>query len=174
PIIKGFFVIFILFYSLLNLNKSKLHIYLTLFLLSCCFFVGQFFLDFKVDNLNFIENFNRFFKYLSPFIFLLLALDILTLKEYPKKIEIYLKWVLGINNILILIGLLFSLYIFQTYKNFHRFGYDGLIYAQNEASYIFILSISTFYYRRFYLGIKEFFFWLVLIPSFFVGTKAVY
>ena len=103
PIIKGFFVIFILFYSLLNLNKSKLHIYLTLFLLSCCFFVGQFFLDFKVDNLNFIENFNRFFKYLSPFIFLLLALDILTLKEYPKKIEIYLKWVLGINNILILI-----------------------------------------------------------------------
>jgi len=69
---------------------------------------------------------------------------------------------------------LFSIKVLQTYPGIHRFGYDGLIFAQNEASYIFIFAIATVYYRRYYLHKKEIFFWIIIIPSLIVATKAVY
>lgn len=174
PVIKGAFAVFVILYSLFNFNKSKLYIYISIVLLILCFLIGQFFLSFNIDKLNFFENFNTLFKYLSPLIYLLLVIDIFTLKKYPQKIEKYFKLILSINNIFIVMGLLTGMFLLKTYTGSHRFGYNGLIFAQNEASYIFILSITTFYYRRFYLGFKEIFFWIVLIPALIVGTKAVY
>ncbi len=174
PIIKGVFVGFILIYSFLTLNKSKFYILLSICVLICCFLIGQFFLSFRLDNLNFYESFNSLIKYLSPLIYFLLLIDIVNFERYPKELLKCFKVIISLNSILVLIGFFGGFSLFQTYAAGHRFGYDGLIFAQNEASYIFILSLATVYYRRFYLGIKEGFFWVVLFPSMIVGTKAVY
>jgi hypothetical protein len=79
-----------------------------------------------------------------------------------------------LNGVFIILGFLFEIEAFRTYPGPWRFGYDGLIFAQNEASFIFIFALTIVYYRRFYLGIKEFFFWIILITSLLVATKAVF
>ncbi len=173
-ILKGFFEIVILLYAIVTLRKAKATIIFAIFLLLVSFLIGQFFLSLSFKELDFAENFSTLFKYLFPFIFYLLALDIMSYKEYPDKLLKYYKIIISLNSILIVLGAILSITYFKTYRGIHRFGYDGLIFAQNEASFIFIFAITTVYYRRFYLGIKEKFFWIVLLPSLIVATKAVY
>ena len=172
--LKGFFEIFALGFSLIALNKSKFNILLGITILFFGFLIGQFFLSLNFENLLFYENFNTLFKYFFPLIVALVALDILNLDQYPHKLFKYYKWVLITNSCLLVIGFLFDIDVLSTYSGPWRFGFDGLIFAQNEASYIFIFAITTVYYRRFYLNINEFFFWIVVIPSIIVATKAVY
>jgi len=172
--LKGFFEIFALGFSLIALNKSKFNILLGITILFFGFLIGQFFLSLNFENLLFYENFNTLFKYFFPLIVALVALDILNLDQYPHKLFKYYKWVLITNSCLLVIGFLFDIDVLSTYSGPWRFGFDGLIFAQNEASYTFIFAITTVYYRRFYLNINEFFFWIVVIPSIIVATKAVY
>jgi len=173
-ILKGFFEIFVLAYSLITLKKQKAYVFIAILLLVSCFLIGQFFLSLKFSDLNFAENFNSLFKYLFPFIIYLLAIDVLIYNKYSVKLFKYYKLIIIINGILIGIGLLLEIDYLKTYTGVYRFGYNGLIFAQNEASFIFIFALATIYYRRFYLNIKEYFFWIVLISSLFVATKAVY
>lgn len=79
-----------------------------------------------------------------------------------------------LNGIFIITGLILGIEVFKTYPGPWRFGYDGLIFAQNEASFIFIFALTIVYYRRYYLNIKEFFFWFILFTSLVVATKAVF
>ena len=139
------------------------------------FLLGQFFLYQNFKQLNFFENFNTLFKYLLPLIIFLLAIDIFSLPiAKQSKVFKYYKFILGFNSLLILYGIIFGSRILQTYNSSYRYGYDGLIFAQNEASYIFILAIFTVYYRRFYIKIREWFFWVIILSSLVVATKAVY
>lgn len=175
PILKGGFELFVLGYSIVTIRKQKLEFLISILVLVGIFLAGQFFLYLNYKELNFLENFNTLFKYLFPLIIYLLVIDILAL-PYNKyrKIYKYYKFIIGFNSLLILYGVFFGSQVLQTYKSSYRYGYDGLIFAQNEASYIFILAIFTVYYRRFYLKIKEWFFWLVILSSLVVATKAVY
>ncbi len=174
PIVKGFFEIIFLFYALLYLTKSKIHLLFSIILFILFFLTGQYFLTLSGLHIHFWENFNSLFKYLFPIILFLPAKDIIDCKKGTEKIWKVYKWVLIINSIFIIVGLIFSIEFFRTYKGPWRFGYNGLIFAQNESSYIFIFAITTLYYRRFYKNIKEKLFWLILASSFLVGTKAVY
>lgn len=174
PIIKGFFELLVIFYSIVFLKKSKLNTLIVIFGLIVFFLIGQFFLFLNFPNLHFFENFNTLFKYLFPLILSILLFDILNKGKSLGLFFKYYKIILTINSFLIIGGFLFSIKIFQTYIGTHRFGYDGLIFAQNEASYIFIFAITTVYYRRYYLHKKEKFFWVIIIPPLIVGTKAVY
>jgi hypothetical protein len=174
PIVKGLFEIIILIYSIITINRAKANILATLGILTGVFLTGQFFLSLNFQEINFAENFNTLFKYLFPFIFFLLAVDILKFQKQSNKLLLIYKWIIGLNATLIIYGFITNNKFLSTYNNIYRFGYDGLIFAQNEASFIFIFALTIVYYRRFYLGIKEYFFWIVLIPSFFVATKAVY
>ena len=173
-IIKGFFELLILLYSIATLNKPKLNTLIVVISLVSFFLIGQFFLYLKFTNLDFFENFNSLFKYLFPLILSMLIVDILNKGKSLGRFFKYYKKVLTLNSILIIGGFLFSIKVLQTYPGIHRFGYDGLIFAQNEASYIFIFAIATVYYRRYYLHEKEIFFWIIIIPSLIVATKAVY
>jgi len=175
PILKGGFEFFVLGYSLLTIRKQKVNFLNAILILLAIFLVGQFFLYQNFKELNFLENFNTLFKYLFPLIIFLLAIDVFALPVAKQgKIYKYYKFILGFNSLLILYGIVFGSRILQTYDSFYRYGYDGLIFAQNEASYIFILAIFTVYYRRFYLKIKESFFWIIVLSSLVVATKAVY
>lgn len=173
-ILKGFFEMLILSYTLITLKKSKAYFLIAIFLLSICFLIGQLFLGMSFTELNFMENVSTLFKYFFPLILYLLAIDIIAYDRYPRPLLKVYKLVLTINSALIFIGFFTGNKFLQTYPGIYRFGYDGLILAQNEASFIFIFAIATVYYRRFYLKINEYFFWIILIPSLIVATKAVY
>ena len=173
-ILKGFFEMLILVYTLITLKKSKAYFLLAIFLLSVCFLIGQLFLGLSFTEINFMENVSTLFKYFFPLILYLLAIDIIAYDRYPQPLLKAYKGVLTINSALILIGFFSGNKFLQTYPGIFRFGYDGLILAQNEASFIFIFAIATVYYSRFYLKINEYFFWIILIPSLIVATKAVY
>ena len=173
-IFKAFFEIFALGFSIITISKSKINILSSILYFFLAFLLGQYFLSINFPELLFFENFNTLFKYLFPFIIFLIAIEIINYKEYPSLIFKYYRLILIINSLLIVIGFLFKVEVFNTYDGPWRFGYDGLIYAQNEATYVFIFAITTVYYRRFYLKIKEPFFWIVLLPSLLVATKGVY
>ena len=66
-ILKGFFEILILIYSILTLKKTKAYFILTMFLLSLCFLIGQFFLSLSFKEINFFQNLNTLFKYIFNF-----------------------------------------------------------------------------------------------------------
>lgn len=172
--LKAFFEIIVLVFSIFTLRKSKAHILLTLLILFLTFLIGQFFLSLNFLDINFFENFNTLFKYFFPFIFALLIFDIIKSDRYPKLVFKTYMFIITLNSLLILIGYLFDIAVFRTYDGPWRFGFDGMILAQNEATFIFIFALTTVYYRRFYLNIKEIFFWIVLLPSLIVATKGVY
>jgi len=172
--VKGFFEIFILGFAIVTVTRSKLNLLASLGLFLISFLIGQFFLSLNFPELLFYENFNSLFKYLFTLILFLLALDIIKNNEHPFRLFKYYRLILVFNSIVIILGFLLKIEMFKTYPGPWRFGYDGLTLAQNEASYIFIFAITTVYYRRFYLKIKEYFFWVILISSLLVATKAVY
>ncbi|MDA9125397.1 hypothetical protein N9J80_01315 [Flavobacteriaceae bacterium] len=173
-ILKGLFQTIILMYALITLKKSKVYFLFAMLLLTSCFLLGQFFLSLSFLEINFMQNINTLFKYLFPLILYLLAIDVIAYDRYPLQLFKVYRGVLTINSALILIGLFTGNKFLETYPGIYRFGFDGLILAQNEASFIFIFAITTVYYRRFYLKINELFFWTTVIPSLIVATKAVY
>jgi len=173
-IIKAIFTFIILIYGTLTLNRTKADILICIVLLTLSFFVGQFFLGQKLDDVDIVENSSTLFKYLFPFIYFFLVSDVLKFDEFPKIIKETYYRILAFNNVLIIVGLITGAFFLTTYKGPWRFGYDGLIFAQNEASFVFIFAITTVYYRRFYLGIKEWMFWIVLLPSILVATKGIF
>lgn len=172
--VKAFFEILILCYAIITLNRTKANVLFGIAILTVTFLVGQLFLSFRFYELNFFENFNTLFKYFFTLIFFLVAYDVLLFSVNSTVLLKVYKLIIGLNSIFIMIGFFLEVPVFRTYSGPWRFGYDGLILAQNEASFIFIFALTTVYYRRFYLKIKEWFFWIVLIPSLIVATKGVY
>ena len=174
PLVKGVFELIVLLFSLITLRRAKLNIFVGIFLLIISFFIGQYFLGQNFPEISWGENANTLFKYLFPFILFLLAIDILKYDYIPYKLYKIYRFIFITNSIFIFIGFVLNIRTFQTYNSSYRFGYDGLIFAQNEASFVFIFALTLVYYRRFYLNIKEYFFWIVLFSSILVATKAVY
>jgi len=173
-IVKALFTVIILIYGIITLNKSKANILIAIILLIINFLIGQYFLSLKFEGIDFVENTNILFKYLFPFIFFFLVSDIKKMEVPPKSLLSVYKKIIGLNTFILVIGFILGISVLSTYSGPWRFGYDGLIFAQNEATFVFIFAITTFYYRRFYLKKKEFFFWIVLIPSLLVATKGLY
>lgn len=75
----------------------------------------------------------------------------------------------------ILLGLIFEITLFKTYRGGLRFGYTGLLHKSVAATYFFIVSICLSYYYTYLLKKwSPWFFYLVLGCSFLVGTKGIY
>ncbi len=172
--LKAIFEILILAFASLTLTRGKLNILIVLLILFLSFLIGQYFLALNFAEIGFFENFNTLFKYFFPLIFALIVFDILKLRTYPYRLLTVYKTIMTLNGLFIIVGLFFGIIVFKTYPGPWRFGYDGLIFAQNEASFIFIFALTIVYYRRFYLEIKEYFFWFILFTSLVVATKAVF
>lgn len=136
------FVIFIFF------NKKRL-MWLTSFVyFVICFLIGNIYLKYiiKID-VNITEQFIYFNKYFFIFFIFYATYKSLEDKVFLKKIINIFKKVFIFNGSLAIIGSLFNIKLFSTFPiGALRFGYDGLIFAQNEASIFYLLGLFLFYY----------------------------
>lgn len=96
----------------------------------------------------------------------------------PRSFDLVLRLTQGVICVVclsIIIGFIFDITLFKTYRGGLRFGYTGLLHKSVAATYFFIGSICLSYYYT-YLQQKwsSWFFCLILICSFLVGTKGIY
>ncbi len=169
---KGSFCVFAIFYSLRHLTPQRRKILLFLLILTVFFLLGQ--LSFQKEfspNLIY-ENFIFFSRYVFIFI-----LSLLFSKDFFKSINskyasIFEKIII-INSLLIIIGLIFDIRLFQTYKYALRFGYSGLFIVPSLVSYFYALALT--YFLHIYITKKEKLFELILVccVCFLTGTKAL-
>lgn len=174
PLIKGFYQLIIILYLFLSINKNKLHLLAGIFVLVIIFLIGQFSLHQNFDVIHFKENIILLFRYIFILLSFALAFDLIQNKAIPSVIEKSYRFLWWVNIILVLAGLIFNLYWAASYKGNWRFGYNGLFYAQNDTSFMYIFALTYFYYRVFYLKKNDILFWLILVASLMVGTKALY
>lgn len=104
-----------------------------------------------VSKNNFSERY--FFEYLR-YIFALLVFPLLHYTYLNKdqglfvKLYKFFKWIILINAILILTGILFEVKIFQTYQFDGRFGYNGLILSQGFTPFFYLCATTVFWVCR--------------------------
>jgi hypothetical protein len=75
----------------------------------------------------------------------------------------------------VIIGFLFEIEIFKAYYLGNRFGYNGILRNATHASYVFMLYILYFYYKRInYPNLKnKIFFYSTFLISILLSTKAI-
>ena len=124
---------------------------------------------------QYFENILLFNKYFFAFI---IYFAIYRLADYPSKFQ---KAIRVMENLFLLnawctlAGVVFGIDLFRTYVlQTYRFGYSGILWAQNEASVMYFLSLSHFYYKRYILKDNSKGFFIILIAGVFLGTKALY
>lgn len=104
-----------------------------------------------VSKNNFSERY--FFEYLR-YIFVLLVFPLLHYTYVNKdqglfvKLHKLFKWLILINAVLILIGILFEVKVFQTYLPDGRFGYNGLILSQGFTPFFYLCATTIFWVHR--------------------------
>ncbi|MEJ6791719.1 MAG: hypothetical protein QNK89_03000 [Lacinutrix sp.] len=154
-VLKITFQLYLLLFAFKN-KINKRFVYLILILTSS-FFIGQFFL---VKNSIFDNNLlDEFLKgdiyHLNKYFFIILFVAVI--KEYSCKIELSksvintLIIVLSLNSILILIGFVFDVNLFQSFPGSTRFGYSGLFVKSGESTLLYLL-ISIYFYIQFLKG----------------------
>lgn len=120
-------------------------------------------------NMLDFEMIKMWIKYLSPFIYFF---GFKSLLQHPKQLKIMQYAILGIiylGVVSILMGYVFDLQSFRTY--YYRFGYKGLFKRSIDASY-FIMFAGIFIYaikdqlKQVWIPAA-----LLLMSTFFIGTK---
>ncbi|WP_410879096.1 hypothetical protein [Myroides sp. DW712] len=102
----------------------------------------------------------------------------LYLKATPSTFSKALRLTLGVILVVcfsIILGLLFEITLFKTYRGGMRFGYTGLLHKSAAATYFFIGSIClSFYYTHILKIWNSWIFYFILGCSLLVGTKGIY
>lgn len=96
----------------------------------------------------------------------------------PRSFTFVLRLTMGVIFAVclsIVIGLIFEITLFKTYRGGLRFGYTGLLHKSVAATYFFIGSMClSYYYTYIQQKWNAWFFYLILGCSFLVGTKGIY
>lgn len=98
----------------------------------------------------------------------------LSVNKESKVFRLYVVLIL-VQSITVIIAFLLKIDLFLTYDH-HRFGYSGLLCAQNEASFYYLLAI-VFLLMRWIVTAKKsnlYIILLVLCASVLLGSKAVF
>lgn len=150
------------------------------FILVLCvlFIVGQASLSLTADRSNFLESFIIENKYLY-FIFLSVAfIAVSNTKNFRADISKAMNVIFTLNNAAIILGLLFGLSVFASYYSIgmgdFRFGYKGLIPAQNETSGVYFFGLAYYFREYFGRNNKRALPLLIstIVAALFLGTKA--
>lgn len=133
---------------LVFLNKKRLiwSFWFVYFLI--CFLIGNLYLKYiiKVD-IFLVEQFIYFNKYFFIFFIFFATYKVLENRELLQKVIRNFKRVFLINGYFAVFGLIFKIRLFLTIPlGAPRFGYDGLILAQNEASIFYLLGLFVYYF----------------------------
>lgn len=152
---KIIFEIYILLFAFQK-GINKRFIYLILILISS-FFIGQYFLakDSIFDNSLLEEFLKGDIYHLNKYI--LIILFVAVVKDYSHNLELS-KTILGImfialsvNSVLVILGFVFDINLFQSFPGSTRFGYSGLFVKSGESVLLYMLA-SIYFYIRFLKG----------------------
>lgn len=135
-------VIFIFF------NKKRMNWLILFAYFVSCFVIGNLYLKHVIEiDVFLIEQFVYFNKYFFIFFIFFATYKTIRNKESLQRIITNLKKVFLFNGYTAIIGLLFKIKLFSTFPlGTPRFGYDGLILSQNEASIFYLLGMFVYYY----------------------------
>lgn len=139
-------------------------------LLMACFVLGQFFLP-DAFVFSSVIGFSRYFFFLIMIMFFadFKPLDQKNLNPIFKFWELFL-W---INNLVILLAVIFNLSLFKAYLG-GRWGYNGLFMASSNSTYFYLVALLYFLIRFPQTYFKKVLFWLSLIAALCTGTKSIY
>lgn len=115
-------------------------------------------------------------KYLYVFIIYFSGYKVMHSTEPLQKILQVMELIFIINSILAIIGFVAKLPLFNAFPGQpYRFGYNGLIFANNEAAEFYFIGISYFYYKGYILGLKgKWKLLLMLLGALLLGSKGIY
>jgi hypothetical protein len=135
-----------LVFIFLNKKRTNWITWFSYFLV--CFLIGNMYLKYLVNiDIFLIEQFIYFNKYFFIFFIFFATYKALADKDALVEIIKNFKKVFLFNGFLALVGVLFKVKLFSTIPiGVARFGYDGLILSQNEASIFYLLGLFVFYY----------------------------
>lgn len=157
-------------------NKNRFRFLLIVFMMFFLFIIGQLIFSIQVGgDYNFTENILIYNKYFFVFIVYFAIYKIQYDPIATKRVVSVMENLFLLNAYLTIVGFIFGLDIFRTYVTQpYRYGYSGILWVQNEASILYFLAISYFYYKHFILRQSSMNFYLILITSVLLGTKAIY
>ncbi len=169
-----FQVILLLLIDFKNLSKKIVPLILAL---TIVFILGLSINPILKTEFNFLFQKGSIY-YFNRYVFIFLVTVILyTQREMPLIINKALKFlelILIANGLLIIIGLIFNLKIFESYAGSVRFGYDGIFNKINEASHIYSIYLMYLYYCVFILKNKHWAWFLFTVSiSLLLGTKMI-
>lgn len=156
-------------------NKKRLIWIIIFFYFLICFFIGNIYLKYIIGiDVFLIEQFIYFNKYFFIFFIFFATYKVLEDQSNKTKIISNLKKVFLFNGALAILGLLFQIKLFSTFPlGGARFGYDGLIFAQNEASIFYLLCLFVFYFDWISNKQSTYVFLLSIFLCLITGMKAV-
>jgi hypothetical protein len=168
-LVKGFFAISILIYSILNRNYYIKKVLFFLSLIMIIFISGQYVFNSYSFGEHFFENFITLSRYV--FVFILSLCFFRVEIQISNRVFYVFEKIIILNSLLIIIGALFEISFFETYTT--RFGYNGFFMTPSTGTYFYALALTYFSYKYFYNGEKLLELLLVLLVCFLVGTKAL-
>ncbi len=172
-IVRGLSMLLFFTYLLFNYKKIRVEFLLLLLFLACTTLIGHYYyFEITKEQYDYKESINLFFKYIFTFVIFYAFVDIE--KKYFQKILTVYEWVLIINCLLAITGLLLNIEFLKSYVwQWYRFGYNGLIYAQNESTQFYFIALIYTTQLAFIQKKKLWLFALVVVASLLSGTKAL-
>jgi hypothetical protein len=122
------------------------------------------------EGYNLFTNFSAVNKLLYFFICYVTFKYYFRTKEEKSQLLQVFEYVLLIESITVLVGFIFHIDILSSYQN-RRFGYKGIIPAQNEASGFFLIAFFYYLMKVDILGSNALKLILVMIAGLITGTK---
>lgn len=167
-----FIIIWLLFYRKFTIKEGLLLSLCFILSFSCIF--AYWILSISTKDANFSAFFsllNKTMFFFLCFIFINRALKKINLVQIKYVFKAY-EFIIYINGICAILGLVFNLSLFKTYST-DRFGYIGFIPATNEASLFWLIALfySFFIYKEEQKKLPLLF---SIIACFLLGTKAAW
>ena len=164
--VKAIVLMGVLAYQIIIKDFKSIAFVLVLFI---SYFIGQLLLEISFSRNSILT----FFKFLFP-ILLFAYLNKQNLQsERSSNFFKTFEYLMVVNSILILLGILLSIQLFNTYQG-DRFGFNGVFNAVSTGSYAYIITLMYFLLSYKEKVIHNWKFILIFISCFFIGTKAVY
>ena len=169
---------------LLQVTKGIILVGLTSYLLiknqKQIYLLGLLFVFFSIGQLTLASSFPRsiliaFSKLMFPIV-LLLFFSTSKLTNTQKKLFFNIfEYIILFNSLVILIGFLFDIKIFNTYSHFGvRFGYNGLIVTSATSSYVYSITLVYLLSKYKKAVFKKIPNLIIIFSMFFIGTKVSY
>lgn len=133
------------------------------------FLMGQIFLPGGMEAEVVISG----FKFIFPILLLIYFARNRMTAEIRGNFFKTFEWVMILNAFLIVVGLIGSVFIFQSYAG-PRWGYNGLFLNTAGSSYVYSIAFFYFLLRYKHQFLTSWKTWLIIISALFTGTKIIY